>query len=90
MNSTKQFYENIDEYRAIPIHQILGIPNTGRRITIKCPVHSEKSGSFSLYKDGSYYCFGCHANGSNAIDLCKDLGFSFRESLEELKPYLTS
>lgn len=88
MAQTKDYYENLDQYRDIPITRILGIPNTGRRITMRCPVHSEKTGSFNLYPDNSYFCFGCGIHGSNAIDFTKALGYSFAESLQELKPYL--
>lgn len=88
MNSTKQFYEDIEKYRDIPITTILGIKNTGRRQTICCPFHSEKTGSFNIYPDGSYYCFGCAKHGSNAIDFCRDLGFTFHEALQELNEYI--
>jgi len=88
MSKTKQFYEDIDKYREIPITKILGVKDTGRRITIRCPFHQERTGSFNIFADGSYYCFGCAKGGKNAIDFCKDLGFSFKESLKELETYL--
>ena len=86
--NTKSYYENIDQYRDIPITKILGIKNTGRRITMRCPFHVEKTGSFCVYPDGSYYCFGCAKSGRNAIDFCLDLGYSFHEVLTELKQYI--
>lgn len=33
-----------------------------------CPFHNEKTPSFVIYKDNSWHCFGCQANGQNAID----------------------
>ncbi len=39
----------------------------------RCPFHSEKTGSFRVYKDGSYHCFGCHAHGGGPIDLVMGL-----------------
>lgn len=88
MSEAQKYYEDIEKYRAIPIQKILGIKETGRRTTIRCPFHSERTGSFNIFADGSYYCFGCAKGGQNAIDFCKDLGYSFRESLLELKNYL--
>ena len=79
---------DIQRYREISITKILGIKDTGRRVSAKCPFHSERSPSFNIYPDGSYHCFGCGKNGANAIDFCKDLGYSFSESLLELKNYL--
>lgn len=52
-----------------------------------CPFHEEKTASFFIYPDNSYYCFGCGVYG-NAIDfMMKKLGYSFQEAcsiLEEL------
>ena len=28
-----------------------------------CPFHNEKTGSFKVYSDGTYHCFGCGAHG---------------------------
>lgn len=39
----------------------------------RCPFHSEKTGSFRVYKDGSYHCFGCQAHGGGPIDLVMGL-----------------
>ena len=38
----------------------------GRHVGL-CPFHDEKTGSFTLYRDGHYYCFGCRAYGG-AVD----------------------
>lgn len=73
--------------RKIKITTVLGIADTGRRISIRCPVHNEKSPSMVIYPDGSYYCYGCRANGQNAIDLLMALGASFNEAVEELSKY---
>lgn len=81
---------DIEKYRAIPLTEVLGVKETGRRITIRCPIHvgTGKTPSFNIYPDGGYKCYGCGASGRNAIDLCMALGFSFKESLDELKIYL--
>jgi hypothetical protein len=40
---------------------------TGRSQTGKCPIHQENTGSFHIYDDNSFHCFGCQAHG-DAID----------------------
>jgi hypothetical protein len=42
-----------------------------------CPLHQEKTPSFTLYPDNEFYCFGCAAKG-DVIDLCA--------ALDNLKP----
>lgn len=39
------------------------------RAKYKCPLHKEKTASFTVYKEtNSWYCFGC-AKGGSIIDL---------------------
>lgn len=51
----------------------------------RCPFHNEKTGSFKVYSDGTFHCFGCGAHGDvvdfvarmenlNFNDVCKRLG----------------
>ena len=59
----------------------------------RCPFHSEKTGSFKVYKNNSFHCFGCGAHGGSVIDLvmklfdcsvgdaCKRLNDDFRLGL---------
>lgn len=51
-----------------------------------CPVHSEKSGSFSVFeKDMLWHCFGCGQSG-NAIQLVQKMdNTSFKEAVEKVK-----
>jgi CHC2 zinc finger len=42
------------------------------RLVACCPLHNEKSPSFTVYPDGHFYCFGCGAHG-DVIDLCAQL-----------------
>jgi len=83
--------DKIEKIREIPLHHFLGIVNNGRRTPIKCPFHSagnERTPSFMLYPDDSYFCFGCGAFGSNCIDFILDLGGTFNEAIEELSKYV--
>ena len=46
----------------------------------RCPFHSEKTGSFKVYKNNSFHCFGCGAHGGSVIDLTMKL---FDESISD-------
>lgn len=83
--------QEINRFRGISIHAMLGLTNHGRRISMCCPFHHERNPSFSLYPDNSFHCFSCGANGQNAIDfmqlLMKKQKFDM-EILANLSPYL--
>ena len=57
----------------------------GRRLWGLCPVHGEKTASFSVSPDKQlYYCFGCHIGGS-VIQFIMDVEhMSFHEAVEHL------
>ncbi len=57
----------------------------GRRLWGLCPVHGEKTASFSVSPDKQlYYCFGCHIGGS-VIQFIMDVEhLSFHEAVEHL------
>ena len=80
--------ENIQIIRDIRIHKILNIPDNGRDIRIPCPIHGGKNPNFIINSDNSYHCFKCNKHGSGAIDFCLDLGYSFKDSLNELIKYI--
>lgn len=51
----------------------------------KCPFHSEKTGSFKVYKgQGGYHCFGCGESGDVIDFVQKYFNLSFREALSKL------
>ena len=79
---TKLTNEELNKIREIKIHEILGIPFAGRRITIRCPLqtHKDRTPSFTLYPENNYFCFSCQATGQNAIDITMAIGFTFEES----------
>jgi len=57
----------------------------GSRHYALCPFHNEKTGSFVIYQDNSWHCFGCHANGQNAIDFIMRLeSLPFVQAVERL------
>lgn len=43
-----------------------------------CPFHNEKTGSFKVYEDGTYHCFGCGAHGDviDFVSRIENIGFN--------------
>ena len=83
--------EEIELLRQIKIHRVLGIIENGRRNAICCPLPNhryDKTPSFTIYPDGSYYCYGCKKKGRGALDFCIDMGYSFKEALSEVIKYI--
>jgi len=78
--------KQIEHARNIPISRILGL-DSGRRRSVKCPFHPDKTPSCVIYANNSFYCFGCGATGQNAIDFVMLLGFGFKEAVDELARY---
>lgn len=74
--------ETLKSVRAFTVQQLLGLQNNGRRIAIKCPLHSERTGSFVIYPDGDFYCYSCTKSGNNALDLLILMGNSFQDSVD--------
>lgn len=83
----KDYLTNTEQLRGVRIHKVLGLPDVGRRVMIRCPFHEDRTASLALYPNNSYYCFGCRETGQNAIDFCMSLGYTFKEAIEELKKY---
>lgn len=80
--------EDLRILRQVPLHEFLNLPNNGRNQKMLCPFHRERTGSFMLYADGGYHCFGCGKTGKNCIDFCMDSGMKFDEAIEEIIKFL--
>lgn len=80
--------EDIQRLREIRITKILGLHNNGRRVSIRCPFHNEKTPSCVIFPDNGFKCFGCGVHGQGAIDFTMKLGYDFKQALQELKEYL--
>lgn len=60
-----------------------------KNIQIKCIFHEEKTASLTLYtKTGTFYCFGCGANGDVISLIQKRLNLNFQQALKWLDPTL--
>jgi len=78
--------EQIKHARNVSLAKVMGVPDSGRRITICCPLpsHQDNTASCTLYPDGSWHCYGCDEHGQNAIDLLVKSGVKFDEAVKEL------
>lgn len=57
----------------------------GERKQTLCPFHEERTPSFFIYPNNTYYCFGCGEHG-NAVDfLVNKFGYPFTEACEILQ-----
>lgn len=81
--------EDLEPLRQIRIHALLALKDDGRKHMLQCPFHTDRTPSFVLYPDNSYNCFGCEANGQNAIDFLLETGESFTDVVQELKKFIT-
>jgi len=67
------------------VSETVQLKRQGSNLSGLCPFHSEKTPSFHIRGDGSYYhCFGCGASGNIFSFLMQTRGLSFPEAVEEL------
>lgn len=76
--------DQIQQARDFPIENLIETKKVNN--TWCCPFHEEKTPSFHIYKENSWHCFGCTANGQNAIDflLKKNKDMSFMDAVKYL------
>ncbi len=89
IENSKMFSEQqISQARSIKLESIYSfdlLRRSGHRQTALCPFHTESTGSFIIYSDQSWHCFGCQAHGQNAIDFLMKLdSLSFPQAIERL------
>lgn len=67
------------------VSQYAVVQQKGRRFWARCPIHNEKTPSFSINREAqTFYCFGCHAGG-DVIKFVEDIeGIGFMEAVEHL------
>lgn len=80
----------LDEIRArLPISEVAGrtvrLTRRGAEHSGLCPFHAEKSPSFTINDDKSFYhCFGCGAHGDVLSFVMRNEGLPFPEAVERL------
>ena len=68
----------------IELYDYEGIRRAGRNLIARCPLHADKSPSFYIYDNNSWYCFGCN-RGGDSIDFVRAVhNVSFSKALDLL------
>lgn len=87
MAFTREFLEeiklrnNIDEV----IGRLVTLKRAGGNLVGRCPFHSEKTPSFTVFPaTSSYYCFGCGAGGDVVTFVMQSENLEYREAIEFL------
>lgn len=70
------------------LQQFLDLRPQGQHLVAKCPFHEEKFASFTVYSDGTWYCFGCHDHGDVIAFLMKKERMTFGQALAALERFL--
>lgn len=78
---------DIDRAKQSPILDLFTgkIKRYGKRATVHCPLHSEKTPSFVIYLDqNSWHCYGCNEGGDVIALIMKMNKLSFIEAVRKL------
>ena len=78
--------EQIDQALSVPIEHVIGqeLKKSGERLFGLCPLHREKTPSFTVYPDNKFHCFGCGVNGDSITLIRKLHDFNFVEAVRWL------
>lgn len=78
---------DVENARAVAIEGLYSFERLkllGGRLRACCPFHTEKTGSFFIFKDNKFRCFGCGEHG-DAIDfIMKTSGYEFLDAVKYL------
>lgn len=81
--------QELQTARNVSIAELLGLHRVNRRQQIRCPIHNDRTPSFTLFPDNSFHCFGCSAHGNNAIDFVMVLlNVDFKQAVRELQSHV--
>lgn len=76
----------------VPLLTLMDTPATtisASRSKAHCPLHNEKTPSFTIYHDDNhYFCFGCQEGGDNLKFLMKLKNMTFMEAINHLRRYV--
>ncbi len=87
MAFTREFLEEIKIRNNIEdvIGRIVTLKRAGGNLVGRCPFHSEKTPSFTVFPaTSSYYCFGCGAGGDVVTFVMQSENLEYREAIEFL------
>ena len=87
MSIDKRFIENLRDRISIVdvVSKYIPLTRKGKQHWGCCPFHNEKTASFSVVEDKSFYhCFGCGAHGDIITFTMERAHLSFIEAIEQL------
>lgn len=88
--------EDLDQIKSDPgvirvySRYVKGLKKSGDKYVGLCPIHGEKSPSFTVFADMRFNCFGCQATGNVFQFLEKVDGQDFKQAVETVKKELGS
>lgn len=87
MAFTREFLEEIKLRNSIEevIGRVVTLKRAGANLVGRCPFHSERTPSFTVFPStSSYYCFGCGAGGDVVTFVMQSENIEYREAIELL------
>ena len=87
MAYSREFLEEIKNRNSLEevIGRVVTLKRAGANLVGRCPFHSEKTPSFTVFPaTNSYYCFGCGAGGDVVTFVMDTEGLDYREATEAL------
>lgn len=87
MAFSKTFLEEVKHRTSVTelISRFVPLKRAGSNWVGRCPFHSEKTPSFTVFPaTESYYCFGCGAGGDVITFTMQAEGLEYREAVEQL------
>lgn len=87
MAYTREFLEEIKLRNSIDevIGRTVTLKRAGSNLVGRCPFHSERTPSFTVFPaTSSYYCFGCGAGGDVVTFVMQTENLEYREAIEFL------
>lgn len=76
---------NKETAKQIPCEQFLsGGKKRGKLTYFKCPFHNERTPSFCLYPNNTWYCFSCSAWGDVITLVQRSYNYNFQEAINFL------
>ena len=87
MAYTREFLEEIKLRNSIEevIGRTVTLKRAGGNLVGRCPFHSERTPSFTVFPStSSYYCFGCGAGGDVVTFVMQTENLEYREAIEFL------
>ena len=84
---SRKFEDKLQKAKEAPIVEVYDfqrLRKLSRHYITLCPFHGDKSTSFYIYDDNSWWCFGCN-KGGDSIDFVQQLHkFKFHEAVNYL------